>query len=1284
MRAEAEPPMLAALDDLELVDADPTAQVNTEEVASSIRRLVALAERAPETYSAQVIEHIAQLIEGVQLHELGAPLRHVARSRPEYRSRVIAVALTSLRKAPVVEAGRCLVDLSAELAGSACQDGVIESLIMLAGQPEIDEIGYQRVRSARNDPAGLRLVADLEPSTVRAAIQRFLRRRKPPSGLILPAGVRSDLKDDSSSDLERCAAAGAVRQLAATHAELATGLIAELTACLADDDMDMYGLHPVADIQHTLAVLLTVRGSDVVIALERAGEQADDEYRGRLFGVLERARHLLDPEYHWREPGDPVLGEEERGCLRALLITTAFRRLDGTWGVETSQQAASLIKDIASEAPGPMVEYIPTLLGALLLTIDRLDSHSSSRLALVGAPPPHLRQLEEEHSRVVVSGTASCLSKAIKALGASYPAEVVAAIESALNSERANEMKAEFIRRLLRILGEIGGVHGDQAGLLRKSLPILYTYLVHSDPSLRAAAIEAWTAIGERHSTPSSLGDLLPALVTDRFLVVIEALLGAASVLEWSAQDTEFLLNYAWVVAAQIPPLYRETLKKALRTARSLAGNQRVAVEKMVMQRAGDLDGYDLRETLRGEWMERSRRSATMAQLRLRLACDRRIDNRINSSDQEGLTELLECGIGLAELSQSDVLAASLEWCPEYPHFAAEFAEVLWRAGRPADAAAVMETVLFGTPDERVYEGRRAAIGCFLAAVRLDADLLEGAQVDRAIQKAAEGLARSFRAGDGDDSLAYYLAVQTAIRIRVRCLLGGAELPAFLADLGLLPELNVRPVSRDPAVRLRERADRLVAAGKLLGDSGERRTATGAYVRAIASLCDIGAYLLRFDAAELDASDSRAAHLTAAQRRAATGLAELRSSFGDDDPIVSRIVSACKQVAAITKGNAVLPLLSEWATLPMPLLIIHGPQTRARTHHENESETVEGTPPACHPVAVALAYIDDRLVTGTQVLRPGTVYTLRLDVRPGDWPDWAERLDAEIVSHLSAAEAVTPTFTWQRPGPRSDGDSLRGEGTLILRFGLAAGRPAPPFRLSLRMRGQSDGKPRQAACDISGHRELRLRPFDPSRDALTSYPVVDERLLALYEDLHGAGYNEDHVQAFCRLLTAVCRVGLSMTWEKRYKRGKSVTEREFHDDLHARLLADPELGGRVERNEPLALGYLDIRHDAITAELKVERAMPVTEERAPKYMGQPTQYAAADGARLSILCILDMSPKDRPVGTPENYLWRIQPALHGLTNPEAPSLVTVVVVNGNLPVPSAWPRRATGSHTTLP
>ena len=162
---------------------------------------------------------------------------------------------------------------------------------------------------------------------------------------------------------------------------------------------------------------------------------------------------------------------------------------------------------------------------------------------------------------------------------------------------------------------------------------------------------------------------------------------------------------------------------------------------------------------------------------------------------------------------------------------------------------------------------------------------------------------------------------------------------------------------------------------------------------------------------------------------------------------------------------------------------------------------------------------------------------------------------------------------------------------------------------------------------------------------------------------------------FCRLLTATCRAGMSMTWDKRYRRGPRVTERQFHDDLFDRLGRDPELSGRIERGSPLALGFLDVRHDGITAELKVERRTPVTKETVPRYMGQPTQYAAADGARLSILCVLDMSPKTSPVGTAENYLWQVQPALHGLTNPEAPSLVTVLVVNGDLPTPSSWSRR---------
>jgi hypothetical protein len=247
----------------------------------------------------------------------------------------------------------------------------------------------------------------------------------------------------------------------------------------------------------------------------------------------------------------------------------------------------------------------------------------------------------------------------------------------------------------------------------------------------------------------------------------------------------------------------------------------------------------------------------------------------------------------------------------------------------------------------------------------------------------------------------------------------------------------------------------------------------------------------------------------------------------------------------------------------------------------------------------------------------------------------------------------------------------------VLRFGLPAGRSAPPFLVRLTWRGKHDGQPRSQSLDVTGHRELRLRPFDATRDKLTDYAVFDERLLDLYERLARSGYDQDQLQAFCRLLTAICRIGLRMTWDKEYRHGARVTERKFHDDLYDRLLVEPELEGRLERGSPLALGFLDVRHDGITAELKVERKAPVTQERAPKYIGQPTQYAAADGARLSILTILDMSPKLLPIGTPENYLFTMGPQLHGLENPEAPSLVATLIVNGNMPTPSSWSRRRT-------
>jgi hypothetical protein len=348
-------------------------------------------------------------------------------------------------------------------------------------------------------------------------------------------------------------------------------------------------------------------------------------------------------------------------------------------------------------------------------------------------------------------------------------------------------------------------------------------------------------------------------------------------------------------------------------------------------------------------------------------------------------------------------------------------------------------------------------------------------------------------------------------------------------------------------------------------------------------------------------------------------------------------------------------VLAEWTRLPIPVPVVRGPRRHVRADRPTPHRDIDDDR---RPIAVVLASIDGRLVTGPEVLTPHTVHELTLQVQADPWPDWAERLDAELLTHLTEEDITTPGFSWHRDEHTGDGETYLQSGPLVLRFGLPAGRSAPPFLVRLTWRGTRDGQPRSQSLDVTGHRELRLRPFDATRDMLTDYAVFDERLLDLYERLARSGYAQDQLQAFCRLLTAICRIGLRMTWDKEYRRGARVTERKFHDDLYDRLLAEPELEGRLERGSPLALGFLDVRHDGITAELKVERKTPVTQDRAPKYIGQPTQYAAADGARLSILTILDMSPKVLPIGTPENYLFTMGPQLHGLENPSREGSVT--------------------------
>jgi hypothetical protein len=1268
LMARCDDMMATALADIGQLDVDPAGD-RREDDRAPLARLRALADRAAETFTPDVIAHGVELVErGLASPALLDPLRIVALSRPEFGSQVVRAAVTVMREAASGPAGRCLADLAEHADTADLDERVCRSAVALAGSPMRDPFSQRRQGS---DPVSLLAVAAMVPDRLVSVLRDLLPGPQTQTVLHLPPGAAAPIPHVTQFLMG--SAAGAIRILAGTHPSLASGLVDSLVLQLASNEFEQFDDHGLLEIERALAVMFVLDVGDVSSSMVRAGVRGSGLLGERLLRVLTVTGDLVADKPYWRETGDPVPDAARVASVTDELFEMAMGRLGGDWGSEAIDDAAELIERLAKERPAAMQEKVAAILGAILGLVDAQKASKVSPLTVIDGEPPALKMMTAWSKELLLGRAIGRLGDAVKFVAANDAVAACNAVIDVMADERDGERGADVAWYLLEALGKIGAAHGGtESGVLQAILPILHTYIVGSEVGTRARAIDTWVAIARRHPSPSTLEDLLPALTADPYVVVIRSVLKAAGTVIWSPDAAVRLLAYAAVIVDSISGReHAEVVKDAIRAMLSLSSRldidgAREVAESKGLEAAASLGAYDLRDVLQhNTWGTTVTRSARMASLRLRQAAEPAFADFSHRRGASDIEVLLACGPGLTSLPAADLTAAALTFGPDSPVAAAEFVEVAWRSGRLADAAAMMSALLEATPDQRAYAGQRSFLEMLASAVRADAAATAGGEWS-AHADAASAVATALVEERDSDSIAF---VTNAVRATL-------TLRRLLMDTGFID------ASR-PAESITSRADEFSAAGEALSRAGIRATATGAYLRSVAGLCEVVSHLLRAQAAVLNAdTEKTSSHGQAAALRCDLITADITERLGIDDPIGAPLLELVAAAKNTDPGSPTLPLLTAWAQLPLPVTVVRGPEGNRFAGRRSPGETPPE--PAEHeaPVAVVLASLDGRLITGPEVLRDQRVYELSVRVQPGDWPQWADRMDGELLSHLTPAEITAPTFSWSRGDHVGDGETYEQSGSVTLRFTVAAGKPAPPLMMRLTWSGQDDGKPRKQTLDVAGHRELRLRPYDETRDRATDYPVFDERLLTEYDRLARAGFDDDQLRAFCRLFTGICRAGLAMTWERKYRRGTRVTEREFHDDLFERLLADPELGGRLERGSPLALGYLDVRHDGITAELKVERKTPVTRESAAKYIGQPTQYAAADGAQLSILAILDMSSKQLPIGTPENYLFALEPRLHGLDNPEAPSLVEVLVVNGNLPTPSSWSRKKTPVHDT--
>ena len=1251
--------MAGAFDDLGKLDPQPGTGIDRDEQKVALGRLNALADKAPQTFTEAFVAHAAALILDCQTHsQILEPLRRLALSREEFGPATLNASLAVLRRRPSIPAGRCIADLGAHLQGKEVDDAVCRSAVMLAGAvPEHSAGAAKQTR----DPGALRRLADLVPEQLTEVLNQMLRVNSTPSGLILPVPAPAPNPADAA---QVAAAAGAARELAPTHQDIAALLIPALFRQLASQRESPFSEDEATPaIERTLGVFLALGVGDILERIRDTGKTYRGYVGDRCVRILSLAADVTFKYPVRRQPGDPALDDDQANELVDILFSEAAATIAGAWGDEARGSAAELAKNIAADRPDFAFQHLSTLLGAFLDLLQESKKPVHSPLQIISSTPPQLQVLEGISRDTQFGSAINRTLDAVERLAEAAPAEVCEALVDLINDERDSEREFDVACRLLKLLGEIGERHGAEPNVLQSLLPTLHTYIVVADSSLQVEAIDAWTSIAQIHPLPESLADLLPALTEDSRVGVARALARAAVRLNWTPEQAALLfVNSRRLLIGVEAVEYHEAVEDAARAAKRLARRLEAnglpeRIEQIVLEVIDPISGYHLRDILdrTGEWTQTSTTSSRMARLRLRQAADPRINDRWNTGDDEELCDLLDTGAGLADLPAADLERAAVDLAPDQPIASAEFAEVAWRAARPSDAAHVLDSVLAVTPVHPSHTVHRQILDTIAAAIAVDTAVLTGRDWDEAATHAialANALADRH---DPDFSTRFAASINASSAVRRAFSTAG------------------RITGADPAAQLEAQAVAIDDAGAALDAASQRATATGSYLRHVAGSCKVAAHLVRSEGAALDAdSSSRDAHTEAARRQAKLLCTDLSARFAREDPLARPLLARLEAVNELAPGAETAALLDTWATLLLPLPIVTGPRHRTARSTNSPADAKTGT-----PVAVVLASVDGQLVTGPQVLRNDRVYDLAMRVQTDEWPEWAETLDLELLNCLTPKEITVPAFTWNKNEYAGDPETFEQNGSLALRFALAAGQPGIPVMTQLTWRGTREGQRVSQRIDVSGHRQLRVRPYDESRDRATDYPVFDERLLALYDSLTAAGYDEDQLQAFCRLFTAICRAGLTLTWEKAYRRGTYVTERTFHDELHKRLLADPKLGGRVDRGDPLALGFLDTRHDGITAELKVERKVPVTKDSAPKYLGQPTQYAAADGARLSILAILDMSPKTLPVGTPENYMFTLEPRHHGLTNPEAPSLTAVLIVNGNMPIPSSWSRRKT-------
>jgi RNA polymerase sigma-70 factor (ECF subfamily) len=468
----SEPPgtraMIALLDGVDVDEPDERAD-----------ELVDLCRLHPELCTQRAARILLDATAEIHDDRLFAALLHLDAARRLDREALLAAGVGALARRPLRQAARIVVELNAGLAAGQLIRA-LPSIVQLAAPPH---------------NVGMAPLAEVAPLQLAAATEL-------PALLDL---LREWLAHEDK--YPRRTAAAAARLLIEHEPAVAPVLVGPMIDALAlPGSLDRYMGDPGGDLVGALCAALIADPGRTSEVIERRGAVAPAPVRDTLFHAFDA---VIRDGGHDRDAPRPAAD---------VAVDMAFRRTSGDWGNDIVRAAADLIELASTWEPALMGERVDELFGALL-TLISAPTPPPLTLDLPPGMPPFMRSLQVQNDEMMRSGAIHLLREALGNLVSVAPEAVARNVFTVIEAPDLDTDEAKDLRdEAVRLLGDLG----RRADLLPDVLPALWTALVHADQRVRASGIVAWQEIATvaHRRLPPDLGELLPALLADRYVIV--------------------------------------------------------------------------------------------------------------------------------------------------------------------------------------------------------------------------------------------------------------------------------------------------------------------------------------------------------------------------------------------------------------------------------------------------------------------------------------------------------------------------------------------------------------------------------------------------------------------------------------------------------------------------------------------------------------------------------------------------------------------------------------------